>query len=134
PPAPTRPVVIGPSAAASQAASPEVSSGYAPDSPTPRSKRIAPGTIGTRAFPTAKPTPRRASHDMTPLAAARPKALPPEKTTAWTSETRFPGVNTPVSLARGAPPPTPPAAIVPGGGRITVHPVRRSPSVQCPIL
>src|SRR5262249_22635507 len=83
PPAPTRPVVIGPSAAASQAASPEVSSGYAPDSPTPRSKRIAPGTIGTRAFPTAKPTPRRASHDMTPLAAATPKALPPAKTTAW---------------------------------------------------
>ena len=50
----------------------------------------------------------------------------PRRPRAWISDTRLPGVKMPVSRVPGAPPRTSTAAIVPGGGRITVQPVRRT--------
>jgi hypothetical protein len=81
----------------------------------------------------ANPTPRRFNHVITPPADARPNALPPAKTSPWISETRLPGVKTPVSRVPGAPPRTSTAAVVPAGGKMTVQPVRPTESVQCPI-
>ena len=54
-PAPTLPSATGPREAAVQAAYPMAASGRARGSPTARSKRIAAGTMGTRATPVSKP-------------------------------------------------------------------------------
>ena len=65
--------------------------------PLRRSKRIAAGTIGTRAAPTAKPRPASASAAMTPPPASSPKAEPPERTMASTRSTVCSGASRSVS-------------------------------------
>jgi hypothetical protein len=60
---------------------------------------------------------------MTPSAAARPNALPPESTTAWTSGVMVPGRIASVSRVPGAPPFTSHEPEVPGGQSTTVEPV-----------
>ena len=131
-PAPTLPSATGPSVAASHAAAPSSGPGRAAGSPTPRSNRIAAGTIGTRAGPASNPIPRESSHRATPSAAASPNALPPVSTTAWTSSTRVPGRSASVSRVPGAPPRTSTDPTVPGGHRTTVQPVMPARSVAWP--
>ena len=131
-PAPTLPSSTGPSDAASQAAYPAASSGRAAASPTARSNSTAAGTIGTRATPASKPIPRSSSQRWTPLAAARPNALPPVSRTAWISFTAVPGRMASVSRVPGAPPLTSTDPLVPGGHRTTVHPVTPARSVTWP--
>ena len=95
-PAPTTPCATGPSAAASTAAAPVAAVGRSAGSlagpPRPRSNSTAAGTIGTTAPGTGKPTPAAASRAITPSAAARPKALPPLRTTACTRWTVLRGI------------------------------------------
>src|SRR4051794_33317303 len=69
-----------------------------------------------------------------PVAASRPNALPPERTTAFTLSTMFSGLSRSVSRVPGAPPrcDTPPTASP--STRITVQPVGRSLSVWWPTL
>ena len=59
--------------------------------------------IGTIAEPTVKPRPASASQSMTPAAASRPKAEPPDSTTASMRSTRVPGASNSVSRLPGAP-------------------------------
>ena len=76
-----------------------------------------PGTMGTTWWgcsPTTKPTWRSASQAMAPSAAARPKALPPERHTAWTCCTRLDGSSRSVSRVPGPPPRTSTLATVAG--------------------
>ena len=68
-------------------------------SPIARSNRIAAGTIGTFPTPTGKPIPFSSRYRITPVAASRPKADPPERRTAWTCCTRVHGIEQ-VGLAR----------------------------------
>ena len=70
--------------------------------PTPRSKRIAAGTIGTLAIPTSKPISRSSRKRTTPEAASRPKALPPDNTIACTRSTVLTGSSRSVSRVPGA--------------------------------
>jgi hypothetical protein len=64
---------------------------------------------------------------MTPLAASRPKALPPDNTIAWTRGTLFEGSSSSMSRVPGAPPRTSTPATMPSAPvRITVQPVGRS--------
>ncbi len=132
-PAPTCPSRTS-SLAASQAARPSVGPGRARGSPVPRSNSTAAGTIGTRTpeSPTSNPIPRSSSQPITPSAAARPKALPPVRSTASTCSTSMPGRSRSVSRVPGAPPRTSPDPTVPGGQSTTVQPVRPTGSVQCP--
>ena len=57
------------------------------------SKRIAAGTIGTVTGPARYPISRSAKNRTTPDAESSPNALPPLKTTAWTSETWLVGLS-----------------------------------------
>src|SRR6266545_94897 len=71
---------------------------------------------------------------MTPLAASRPKALPPDRTIAFTFCTWLTGLSRSVSRVPGAPPRTSTLATAPVSVRITVHPVGRSVRVKWPTL
>ena len=88
-----------------------------------RSKRIAAGTIGTRASPTAKPRPCAASQSMTPAAASSPNAEPPDSTIASTRSTSVAGPSSSVSRLPGAPPRTSTAATAGASAITTVAPV-----------
>ncbi len=103
-------------------------------SPTWRSKMMAPGTIGTLAPLTSKPTLCSYRYFRTPVATSRPNALPPERNTACTCCTRFTGSSRSVSIVPGADPRTSTPATAPASDRITVQPVGRSPRVKCPTL
>ena len=65
---------------------------------------MAEGTIGTDTSPTAKPRPSSLSPAITPLAASRPKAEPPEITSASMSLTHLSGSRRAISRVPGAPP------------------------------
>ena len=122
-----------PLAAAVTAARPIAASGVTLASPTPRSNKTAAGTMGTRAMPISMPMPDCAKKRMTPSAAARPKALPPLKTTACACSTRLPGRRTSVSRVPGAAPRTLTPAIAPSRGpKTTVTPVRADSFSICP--
>jgi hypothetical protein len=128
-PAPTRPVASGsPRQAASAAARPAAASGG--PVPTEASNTDMPTTMGTGPAGVGKPRPRSRSRPITPSAAARPNAEPPESTTASTRSTRRVGSSSANSRVAGAPPRTSPEATVPAGGRMTVTPVPAP--VQCP--
>ena len=71
-PAPTLPICTGPREADSAARKPALASGRTLGSPSPRSNRIAAGTIGTIAALTRSPTSRLSRYRITPSAAARP--------------------------------------------------------------
>ena len=131
-PAPTEPDASGASLAASAAAYPAVASGRTSARPTPRSYRIAAGTMGTQPCGVSKPMPRSSSHRCTPSAAASPNALPPLSRMAWTRSTRRIGSSRSVSRVPGDPPrtATPPTALSPHS--TTVQPVAASASVQWP--
>lgn len=58
-------------------------------SPTPRSKITAPGTMGTTVGPTSMPQPCSSKYAIAPLAASKPKALPPLSMMAFTRSTRL---------------------------------------------
>src|SRR5919106_1155959 len=101
-------------------------------SPTPRSKITAAATVGTTTGPISEPMPRPSRYRSTPLAVARPNALPPVRTTACASSMSVPGWRMSVPRVPGAPPRTSQEATVPGGGRTTVHPVSATWSDQWP--
>ncbi len=90
---------------------------------------MAAGTIGTRIdgdcadVPTAKPRPAAASHSMTPAAASRPKAEPPDSTTASTRSTKVSEESNSVSRLPGAPPRTSTDAVAGASASTTVAPV-----------
>ena len=134
-PAPTLPSASGSEASRSNAvraaARPIAASGCA-FSPTSRSKRQAPTTMGTRALSTGNPMPRAASSSMTPVLAASPKALPPERTTACTASIMFSGLSRSVSRVAGPPPRTATPQTAPSGAMATVHPVAVRRSWACP--
>ena len=93
----------------------------------------AAGTSGTTPIGVGRPKPRSSSHRTTPSAAASPNALPPVSNTAvgpsaFASDERVSISRVPVPPPRMSTPPRDP-----GGGITTVHPVRPSGSVQCPI-
>src|SRR5512139_1706105 len=69
---------------------------------------------------------------MTPSAAARPKALPPVKSTAWHFRTRFARPRTSVSRVPGAPPRASTAAAMLVSQRMAVQPVALRRSVWWP--
>jgi hypothetical protein len=94
-------------------------------SPSQRSKSTAAGTMGTRAGPTARPWPWRASQRSTPPAASRPNALPPVSSRPCTTGTAFSGLNKSVSRVPGAPPLCATPALAPSGHSTTVQPVGR---------
>jgi hypothetical protein len=101
-------------------------------SPTPRSNRIAAGTIGTRVGPAGKPWPFSSSQRTTPVAASRPKALPPASRMPCTLSTRLVGLSRSVSRVPGAEPRTSTPPTTPSSVRITVQPVGRRSSVKWP--
>ncbi len=86
-------------------------------------RSTAAGTVGTRTGPISLPIPRSSRYRSTPPALARPNALPPVRTIACATSMIVPGCRMSVPRVPGAPPRTSQEAIVPGGGRITVHPV-----------
>src|SRR5215471_16654997 len=88
--------------------------------------------MGTLAVPTSSPKPRSSSQRITPSAAESPKALPPERTRAWTLSTRHTGFNRSVSRVPGAVPRTSTPATHPVGHKTTVQPVAASRVVQWP--
>ena len=112
------------------AAYPSSAPGRRDGSPTPRSKITAAGTVGTRTGPISLPIPRSSRYRSTPPALARPNALPPVSTIACATSMIVPGCRMSVPRVPGAPPRTSQDAIVPGGGRTTVHPVSATSSVQ----
>ena len=122
-PAPSR-------SAASAAARPIALSGCAL-SPTSRSNRHAPVTIGTCAPASSNPMPRSDSASITPQDASRPKALPPDRMTACTSCTMFSGLRRSVSRVAGPPPRTSTPHTAPSGATITVQPVPAAASWAC---
>ncbi|MDI2023343.1 hypothetical protein PJL18_03891 [Paenarthrobacter nicotinovorans] len=65
------------------------------------------------------------------MAEAKPKALPPVKTTASTVDTKVVGSRASVSCVPGPPPRTSMEPTVPGGGRTTVTPLSHPPSFFC---
>ena len=71
---------------------------------------------------------------MTPDAASRPNALPPDSTIACAICTMLTGLSRSVSRVAGAAPRTSTPAVAPASARITVQPVGRSASVWCPTL
>ena len=79
--------------------------------------------MGIRKGPTRYPTPASSRKRIVPSAAASPKALPPESTTAWTRSTVFSGSSRSVSRVPGAEPRTSTPATAPSRARTTVHPV-----------
>ena len=131
-PAPTLPMPTGAELALVQAIQPLMRSGRMRASPTPRSKITAAGTMGTRTGPTGKPWPCCSNHCMTPDAASKPKALPPESKTACTWGTELWGASTSVSRVPGAAPRTSTPPTVPSGQITTVQPVGRSLKRWCP--
>ena len=80
-----------------------VGAGRSSPGPT-RSKIAAAGTIGTGPPRVGNPRPCSASARITPSAAARPNAEPPDSTIASTCSTRATGSSTAVSRVAGAPP------------------------------
>ena len=90
--------------------------------------------MGTRAPPNWKPILCSSSQRITPLAASRPKALPPDSTIACTLSTTFSGASSSVSRVPGAAPRTSTPATTPSPASTTVQPVGRSVSVKCPTL
>ena len=73
------------------------------------------------------PRPFRSSQPTTPSAAARPNALPPVISTAWTREAFAIGFSRSISRVPGPPPRTSPEATAPSGGAsTTVQPVAAS--------
>ncbi len=133
-PAPTLPSSTGPAVAAAAARRPWAAPGRTTDEPCPRSNRDMPTTIGTTPALVGSPTPRSSRSRMTPSAAARPKADPPERTTASIRSIIRIGSSRSKSRVAGAPPLTSPEATVPSGNRTTVQPVRASRSVQWPTV
>ena len=95
---------------------------------------MAAGTMGTRAPPNWKPILCSSSQRITPLAASRPKALPPDSTMACTLSTTFSGASSSVSRVPGAAPRTSTPATTPSPASTTVQPVGRSVRVKCPTL
>ena len=82
--------------------------------PTPRSNRIAAGTIGTlRTRPRASRCCVPRASGPSPVAASRPNALPPARTIALTLSTMLSGSRRSVSRVPGAPPrcDTPPTRV-----------------------
>src|SRR5688500_8562091 len=76
-----------------------------------------------------------ASHQAdTPSPVAKPKALPPDSTTAWHSLTLPLAPSAADSRVPGAPPRMATAPREPVGGRTTVHPVLPSEAVHVPTL
>src|SRR5579884_3493553 len=69
---------------------------------------------------------------MTPLAASRPKALPPVSRMAFTRSTRCRGRSRSVSRVAGAPPRTSTPPVAGRSQRMTVQPVPASRLVSCP--
>ena len=90
--------------------------------------------MGTRAPPKRKPTLCSSSQRITPLAASRPNALPPDSTMACTFSTTFSGASSSVSRVPGAAPRTSTPATTPSPASTTVHPVGRPVTVMCPTL
>ena len=80
--------------------------------PFRKSKIIAVGTIGTLTGPIANPLPFRRKWSATPLVASKPKAEPPERTTASIPWTVLSGSSKSVSLVPGAPPITEYEAVI----------------------
>ena len=95
---------------------------------SPRPARSAPGRRASGGRCPAPPAPA-----MTPSAAASPNALPPVSRIASTRSTVASGASSAVSRVPGARPRTSHEAVEPGGGRITVQPVRRASSVKWPM-
>src|SRR5712691_3638553 len=82
--------------------------------------------------PTTKPRPTTASHSITPAAASRPKADPPDSTIASTRSTRVSGARSSVSRLPGAPPRTSTEATAGCSASTTVVPVMPSRSSAWP--
>src|SRR5713226_1467783 len=78
--------------------------------------------------------PRSSRNRMMPPAAARPKALPPVSSTAWTRSINMPGRSASVPSVAAAAPRTSTPPTAPSGVSTTVHPVRPVASVQWPTL
>ena len=131
-PAPTFPTATGSEEADSAARNPDSAFGRTAGSPTPKSNRIAAGTIGTTASPTGNPTPSPSKKRITPSAAAKPYALPPDSTTACTLATLASGLSRSVSRVPGPPPRTSTPAIAPPLVNTAVQPVEPEACVQCP--
>src|SRR5260221_245777 len=93
---------------------------------------MALGTIGTTALPTATPRPRSASQRMTPSAAERPKAEPPERQMPSTRSTRQAGSSRSVSRVPGAPPRISTEAMAGVSHSTTLTPERRRVSWALP--
>lgn len=66
---------------------------------------------------------------MTPVAASRPKALPPASITACTFSTMLTGLSRSVSRVPGAAPRTSTPPVAPASAMMTVQPVGRRVSV-----
>src|SRR5579871_3492179 len=90
--------------------------------------------MGTTCAPTWMPSPRSSRNRITPLAASRPKALPPESKIACTCCTVLVGCSRSVSRVPGAEPRTSTPAVAPFSKSRTVQPVGRRASVNCPTL
>ena len=131
-PAPTLPWAGWAVLAASHAAKPAAASGRMRASPTHRSNSTAAGTMGTRAGPTCTPWPCSSSQRITPVAASRPKALPPVSRMACTCSSVASGCSRSVSRVPGAAPRTSTPATAPCGHSSTVQPVGRRVSVWWP--
>ena len=131
-PAPTLPTATGSEEADSAARNPDSAFGRTVGSPTPKSNRIAAGTIGTTLPPTGNPTPSPSKNRMTPSAAAKPYALPPDSTTACTLSTLASGLSKSVSRVPGPPPRTSTPATAPLRVNTAVQPVEPEACVQCP--
>lgn len=103
-----------------------------PSPPFNRSNRIAPGTMGTRTGPTAKPRPIARRPAMMPDPASRPKAEPPDRNRASTRSTIRSGARRSVSRVPGAPPITCTAATKGWSAVTTVTPERKPSSCALP--
>ena len=88
--------------------------------------------MGTLAKPVSKPCPCCSSQRIAPLAASRPKALPPASMTASIFSTSRPGAMASVSRVPGPPPRTSTPATAPFSKMTAVTPVRAAASVACP--
>ena len=101
-------------------------------SPKARSNMTAVGTMGTRVTPTSKPMFLSSRYLMTPPAASRPKALPPDRNIPWTSSTTWATPRASTCLVPAALPLTSIPQVAPLSKRMTVQPVQPSKSEAWP--
>ena len=134
-PAPIRPTADtapAPAIASAAAIRPCSTPGRTEASPTARSNRLRPTTIGTRPAMVGRPRSCSSRTPVTPTAAARPNAEPPLRTTASIVGTVAAGSSRANSWLAGAPPRTSPEATTAGSNTTTVQPVSATGSLQCP--